>query len=85
MLTRTGRIRAPCGRAAGERVMRQARLNHMGGADLERQGKGGLRRPARLVPVWVALAATFTAAVALVGTTLLWLGLDPLDVHDVKR
>lgn len=34
--------------------------------------------------MWVALAATFTAAVVLIGATLR-LGLDLLDVHSVKR
>ncbi|MGC4959695.1 hypothetical protein ACLQ2P_41415 [Actinomadura citrea] len=34
--------------------------------------------------MWVALAATFTAAVAVAGL-MLWLGLDLLDVHGVKR
>ncbi|MEU8343764.1 pentapeptide repeat-containing protein [Spirillospora sp. NPDC048832] len=46
--------------------------------------RGELRRPARLIPVWVALTATFTAAVAVAGATL-WLGLDLLDVHGIKR
>ncbi|MEU4825110.1 hypothetical protein AB0H37_24830 [Actinomadura sp. NPDC023710] len=34
--------------------------------------------------MWVALAATCTAAVAVAGLTL-WLGLDLLDVHGIKR
>ncbi|GAA0269093.1 pentapeptide repeat-containing protein [Actinomadura nitritigenes] len=46
--------------------------------------RGELRRPTRLIPVWMALSATFTTAVAIAGATL-WLGLDLLDVHGVKR
>ncbi|MEU6745152.1 pentapeptide repeat-containing protein [Spirillospora sp. NPDC046719] len=46
--------------------------------------QGGARRPARLIPVWAALAATFIAAVAITGT-ILWLGLHLLDVHGVKH
>ncbi|MQY04995.1 pentapeptide repeat-containing protein [Actinomadura macrotermitis] len=52
---------------------------------LRRHGDGdGWRRPARLVPVWVALSGTFVTAVA-VAAGALWLGLDLLDVHGVKR
>ncbi len=38
----------------------------------------------RLVPVGVALAGTFAVAVAVAAGTL-WLGLDLLDVHGIKR
>ncbi|WP_051468445.1 pentapeptide repeat-containing protein [Actinomadura oligospora] len=43
-----------------------------------------MRQPNRLVPLWGALGATFTAAIAVACVTL-WAGLDLLEVHGVKH
>jgi hypothetical protein len=46
---------------------------------LERRSRG----PVRLVPVWAALAGTFTLAVSVLGVVV-WAGLDLLGVRGFK-
>nr|WP_237418081.1 pentapeptide repeat-containing protein [Actinomadura rayongensis] len=43
-----------------------------------------MRRPARMMPMWASLGGTFVTAVAVAGGAL-WVGLDLLDVHGVRR
>lgn len=50
----------------------------------DRGKAAGRLRPARLVPVWAALAATFTVAVTVL-TSVMWAGFALLGVHGFKH